>query len=181
MVIHVRVAWQVSIRHACRALPVERSTYHYRSRRTGQAALIRRIKEIARNRVRYGYRRIHVLLRREGWQVNAKRVWRLHPEENLQLRNKSPRRRVKGKSREGRSSAAAPNEVWAMDFVHDQLFDGRKIRALTVIDTLTRLSPAIEVRQAWRGRLSLSPDMYLPLTFAFTESRHRSSPTATSV
>jgi len=151
MVDRVRVAWQVSIRRACRALPVERSTYHYRSRRTGQAALIGRIKEIARTRVRYGYRRIHVLLRREGWPVNAKRVWRLYRDESLQLRNKSPKRRVKAKLREGRTSALAPNEVWAMDFVHDQLFDGRKIRALTVIDTFTRLSPAIEVRQGWRG------------------------------
>ena len=64
---HVRTTWQVSIRRACRALPVDRSTYHYRSRRTGQAPLMKRIKEISASRVRYGYRRIHVLLRREGW------------------------------------------------------------------------------------------------------------------
>ena len=64
MVDHVRATWQVSIRRACRALPVERSTYHYRSRRTGQAHLIKRIKEIAETRMRYGYRRIHVLLKR---------------------------------------------------------------------------------------------------------------------
>ncbi len=63
MVDRVRSLWQVSIRRACRALPVERSTYHYRSRRTGQAVLTKRIKEIAETRVRYGYRRIHVLLR----------------------------------------------------------------------------------------------------------------------
>ena len=87
MVDHVRAAWQVSIRRACLALPVDRSTYHYRSRRTGQAALMKRIKEIAETRVRYGYRRIHVLLRREGWKVNAKRVCRLYREMGLQLRN----------------------------------------------------------------------------------------------
>ena len=69
MVDHARATWQVSIRRACRALPVDRSTYHYRSRRTGQARLQKRIKEIAETRVRYGYRRIHVLLRREGWGV----------------------------------------------------------------------------------------------------------------
>jgi transposase InsO family protein len=139
--------WQISIRRACQALPVDRSTYHYRSKRPGQAILMKRIKEIAETQVRYGYRRIHVLLRREGWLVNAKRVRRLYREMGLQLRNKSPKRRVKAQLREDRSPATAANQVWAMDFVHDQLFDGRKIRILTVVDTFTRLSPAIDVRQ----------------------------------
>ena len=99
MVDHVRGAWQVSIRRACRAVPVDRSTYHYRSKRAGRAPLMNRIKEIAETQVRYGYRRIHVLLRREGWLVNAKRVCRLHREMGLQLRNKSPKRRVKANLR----------------------------------------------------------------------------------
>ena len=120
-------------------------------KRRPQAVLSKRIKEIAETRVRYGYRRIHVLLRREGWQVNAKCVWRLYREMGLQLRNKAPKRRVQAKLREGRSGALGPNDVWAMDFVHDQLFDGRKIRALTIVDTFTRLSPAIDVRQSYRG------------------------------
>ena len=101
--------------------------------------------------MRYGYRRIHVLLRREGWQVNVKRVCRLYREQGLQLRNKSPKRRVKAKLRENRSPATGANQVWAMDFVHDQLFDGRKFRVLTIVDTFTRLSPAIDVRQSFRG------------------------------
>lgn len=151
MIDHVLATWQVSIRRACRALPVERSTYHYRPRRTEQASLKQRIKEIAETRVRYGYRRIHVLLRREGWEVNAKRVCRLYREMGLQLRNKAPKRRVKAKLRSDRMTATAPNEIWAMDFVHDQLFDGRKVRVLTVVDTFTRLSPAIDVRQNYRG------------------------------
>ena len=151
MVDHVLAAWQVSIRRACRALPVERSTYHYRPRRTEQASLRQKIKEIAETRVRYGYRRIHVLLRREGWEVNAKRVCRLYREMGLQLRNKAPKRRVKAKLRCDRTTAMAPNEIWAMDFVHDQLFDGKKVRVLTVVDTFTRLSPAIDVRQNYRG------------------------------
>jgi integrase-like protein len=92
-----------------------------------------------------------VLLRREGWLVNPKRVCRLYREMGLQLRNKSPKRRVKAQLREDRAPASGPNQVWAMDFVHDQLFDGRKIRVLTVVDTFTRLSPAIEVRQQFRG------------------------------
>ena len=71
MVDHVRAAWRVSIRRACRAVPVDRSSYRYRSKRAGQAPLGKRIKEIAETRVRYGYRRIHVLLRREGWLVSS--------------------------------------------------------------------------------------------------------------
>ena len=151
MVDHVRVVWQVSIRRACRALPVERSSYHYRSRRPEQAPLKKRIKEIAETRVRYGYRRIEVLLRREGWQVNHKRVRRLYSEMGLQLRNKSPKRRVKAKLRRDRVAATKPNEVWAMDFVHDQLFDGRKVRILTIVDTFSRYAPAIDVKQSYRG------------------------------
>jgi putative transposase len=151
MVDEVRTVWRVSIRRACQALPVDRSSYHYRSKRSGQAVLMKRIKEIAETRVRYGYRRIHVLLRREGWLVNTKRVCRLYREMGLQLRNKSPKRRVKAQLRQDRAPATAPNQVWAMDFVHDQLFDGRRIRILTVIDTFTRLSPAIEVRQQFHG------------------------------
>src|SRR5215469_12830345 len=107
---HVRTAWQVSIRRACRAVPVDRSTYHYRSKRTGQAPLSKRIKEIAETRVRYGYRRIHVLLRCEGWLVNVKRVCRLYRDQGLQLHNKSPKRRVKAQLRSDRSPAAAPNQ-----------------------------------------------------------------------
>jgi putative transposase len=106
---------------ACRALPVMRSTYHYRSRRARQAHLIGRIREIASTRVRYGYRRIHVLFRREGWRINPKRVYRLYREMGLQLRNKTAKRRVKAKLREDRQSATQPNETWAMDFVHGQL------------------------------------------------------------
>jgi putative transposase len=83
--------------------------------------------------------------------VNAKRVCRLYREMGLQLRNKSPKRRVKAQLREDRSAASAANQVWAMDFVHDQRFDGRKIRVLTMVDTFSRLSPAIDVLQSYRG------------------------------
>jgi putative transposase len=130
-------------------LPVNRSTYHYRSRRAGQAHLSERIREIATTRVRYGYRRIHGLLGREGWRMNPKRVYRLYREMGLQLRNKTPKRRVK--LREDRQSAARPNETWATDCVHDQLVTGRKLRVLTIIDTFSRFSPAIEPRFNFRG------------------------------
>jgi putative transposase len=141
----------VSIRHACSALLVSRSTYHYRSRRPSQAALRKRIRELAETRVRYGYRRIHVLLLREGWQVNHKLVYRLYVEEGLQIRNKRPKRKVSAKLREDRRAPDGPNQVWAMDFLSDQLFDGRRIRILTIVDAFSRLSPAIDVRQRYRG------------------------------
>ncbi len=148
---HARSTWRVSIRRACRALPVDRSTYHYRSRRSGQAELSGRIKEIAATRVRYGYRRIHVLLRREGWPVNVKRVYRLYREMGLQLRNKTPKRRVKAKLRNDRCPPTRSNETWAMDFVHDQLATGKKLRVLTIVDTFSRFSPAVEPRFTFSG------------------------------
>ena len=98
-----------------------------------------------------GYRRIHVLLRREGWHVNAKRIYRLYKEMGLQLRNKTPKRRVKAKLREDRIQATHSNEIWAMDFVHDQLVTGRKIRILTIVDIFSRFSPATDPRFSYRG------------------------------
>ena len=97
--------YQVSIRRACDVLRFQRSSYFYKARRPSQAALRKRIQEIAATRVRYGYRRIHVLLRREGWPVNAKRVYRLYVEESLQIRNKRPKRKVAAKLREHRPTA----------------------------------------------------------------------------
>lgn len=132
-------------------LRAERSSYHYRGCRADQAELKKRIKEIAETRVRYGYRRIHVLLRREGWEINAKRVYRLYKEMGLQLRRKAPKRRVKAKLREGRCAASRVNDVWAMDFVHDQLATGQKLRILTVVDTCSRFSPAVVPRFSFRA------------------------------
>jgi putative transposase len=143
--------WDVSIRRACRLMTLPPKTYRYRSRRPGQAALETRIKEICATRVRYGYRRVHVLLRREGWQINAKRVHRIYRELVLQLRNKSPRRRVKAKLREDRAPAAGTHDVWAMDFVHDELATGGKIRILTLLDTYSRYAHAIDARSQYRA------------------------------
>jgi putative transposase len=109
------------------------------------------MKEIAETRVRYGYRRIHVLLKREGWRVNHKKTYSLYKELGLQLRNKTPKRRVKAKLRQDRQNAVRPNDVWAMDFLHDQLATGQKIRVLTVIDTFSRFSPALDARMSYRG------------------------------
>ena len=99
----------------------------------------------------YGYRRVHILLQRDGWPVNPKRIYRLYKELGLQLRNKTPKRRVKAKLREDRRPAVQINEIWAMDFVHDQLATGRKIRILTIVDTFSRFSPAVDPRFSYRG------------------------------
>ena len=130
---------------------VDTSFYHYKSKRCDQADLKNRIKEIAQTRVRYGYRRVHVLLRREGWSVNIKRVYRLYHEMGLQLRNKTPKRRVKAKLRDDRQVPQGANETWAMDFVHDQLATGKKLRILTVVDAFSRFSPVVDPRFTYRG------------------------------
>jgi putative transposase len=143
--------WDVSIRRACRVLLVDTSTYHYKPRRRGQADLEKRIKEIAETRMRYGYRRVHVVLQREGWMVNIKRTYRLYSGLGLQLRNKTPKRRVKAKLREDRCPASQPNQTWAMDFVHDQLAMGKKIRVLTVVDIFSKFSPIIDPRFSYRA------------------------------
>ena len=147
----VRTIWKVSVRKACGALRIERSLYSYKSKRGDQAVLKQRIKEICETRVRFGYRRVHVLLSREGWEVNYKRVRRLYNELGLQLRNKTPKRRVKAKLREDRSEPTQTNQVWAMDFVHDQLATGRKLRILTIVDTYSRYSPATDPRFSYPG------------------------------
>jgi putative transposase len=143
--------WEVSIRRACRVLSVDTSTYHYKSRRRGQADLEQRIKEIAETRMRYGYRRVHVVLLREGWMTNIKRTYRLYTALGLQLRNKTPKRRVKAKLREDRCPASQPNQTWAMDFVHDQLAMGKKFRVLTVVDIFSKFSPIVDPRFSYRA------------------------------
>jgi transposase InsO family protein len=92
----------------------------------GTTGIEARIKDVCTTCVRYGYRRVHMMLRREGWIVNAKKAFRICNELGLQLRNKTPRQRVKAKLRDDRQSATQPNETWAMDFVYDQLATGRK-------------------------------------------------------
>ena len=110
-----------------------------------------RINEIAKVRVRYGYKRIHVLLRCEGWQVNHKRVYRIYCEEGLNLRVKRPKRRRSAAQRLQRLAAVRPNESWSMDFVTDSLFNGHRLRALTLVDNFSRECLAIEVVQHIRG------------------------------
>jgi putative transposase len=110
-----------------------------------------RLRDLAAARVRYGYRRLHVLLRREGWRINHKRVYRLYRLEGLGLRLKQRRKRI-STVRVVPPQATRPNERWAMDFMTDQLYDGRRFRLLTVVDTVTRECPAIEVDRSLTGQ-----------------------------
>ena len=127
------------------------STFHYKSKRTDQAAVAKRIKEICETRVRYGYRRVPVLLDRDCWGINIKKVYHIYKELGMQLRNKTPKRRVKAKLRDDRAEAVEPNDVWAMDFVHDQLATGKKLRVLTVVDTFSRYVPVLDANFSYRG------------------------------
>lgn len=130
---------------------VSRSLYFYRSVAADQTALRTRIKEIAASRVRYGYKRIYVVLRREGWTMNHKRVYRLYKQEGLSLFERRPRRHRSASHRVPPPQTRTINECWSMDFVSDQLYDGRKLRALTLVDVYTRECLAIWVDQGIRG------------------------------
>ena len=110
-----------------------------------------RIKEITQIRVHYGYRRVHILLRREGFKDNHKRVYRLYRQQGLSLRHKRPRRNKAAQLRQPHMQAHRVNQMWSMDFVADNLFDGRKLRMLTVLDCYTRESLAIHVGQSLKG------------------------------
>ena len=140
-----------SQRKAMHVANVSQGTWFYKPVKKDEAALKMRIKEITETRVHYGYRRVHVLLRREGHRDNVKRVYRLYREEGLSLRLKRPKRNKAAKLRQPKQRAQSMNEIWSMDFVADNLFDGRKLRMLTVVDLFTRECLAIDVGQSLKG------------------------------
>jgi putative transposase len=128
-----------------------RASHRYVSIRDERAELRIRLRDLAASRVRYGYRRLHILLKREGWQVNHKLVYRLYLEEGLQVRIKTPKRKRSCQIRGERPVAGKANESWSMDFMADQLFDGRRFRLLTLVDNFSRESLAIRVGQRLTG------------------------------
>ena len=148
---HLIDRYRIGVRRACDVVRQSRSAWYYQPEEKHDEPLLRRIEEIAATRVRYGFRRIFVLLRREGWKANHKRVYRLYCQAGLNLRRKRPRRRKAAAHRLERTVLTAPNQVWSMDFVADALFDGRRFRALTVVDNFTKESLAIEVDQQLKG------------------------------
>lgn len=145
-----RVGFQVSERRACQVARVSRSSYRYRSVARDQSALRVRLRDLASARVRYGYRRLHILLRREGWHVNHKRVYRLYREEGLAIRVKRKKKRTCA-PRVVPAPAQRPQERWSMDFLSDSLADGRRFRVLTLVDNVSRVSPAITVDVSLTG------------------------------
>lgn len=127
------------------------SVFHYKHHRREDQALRGRMREIAQTRIRYGHWRIYTLLRREGWPDNHKRVYRVYKEEGLNLRSKRPRRNKSAAHRLERPEYNSLHEFWSMDFVSDALFDGRKFRALTIVDNFSRECLAIVVGQSLKG------------------------------
>jgi putative transposase len=122
-----REAYRLPERWACRALGVSLSSVRYRSVKPSREPLRARLRELADVRVSYGYRRLWILLRREGWGVNHKLVQRLYREEGLTLRRRRPKRRRSAVRRERAAQPTVANEQWAMDFVHDTLSNGRTV------------------------------------------------------
>jgi putative transposase len=140
----------LGVTRACGLLSISRSLYRYRSRRPDSAPLRARIEEIAAVKRRYGYRRVYLRLRREGWEVNRKRVYRLYHDAGLAVRRRK-RKRIGSFERKPLPKPTAANLSWSMDFVADGLIDGRRLRCLTIVDDCTRECLTIEVDTSITG------------------------------
>lgn len=145
-----QVAYRVSERRAARLIRIVRSSQRYQSRRDPQEGLRRKLKDLAATYVRYGYRRLTVLLRREGWKVNAKRIYRLYREEGLIVRTQQ-RKKIGRRQRVPAPVAVRPNQCWSMDFVSDKLADGRCFRILTMVDQFTRECTGLTADRSMSG------------------------------
>ena len=126
-----------SQRRACALIDMEPKTYRYASTRSDDATLRQRLRELASLRRRFGYRRLLILLRREGEEINHKRLFRLYREERLSVRRRGGRKRALG-TRAPMTLPQAPNQRWSLDFVSDVLADGRRFRVLVIVDDFTR-------------------------------------------
>jgi putative transposase len=144
--LELREDYEISERRACRLLVLHRSVCRYDSRGKDDRALRMRLKELAYARPRYGYRRLTVLLQRDGWPVNHKRVYRIYGEEELLVRTKRRKKRT-AQRRLKPMPPTGPGEHWSIDFVSDQLADGRRFRVLTTIDQVSRECVCLEAAQ----------------------------------
>ena len=136
-VAHLQVAYEVSERRACAALGADRTSVRYRSRRPDDTAVRVRLRELASIRRRFGYRRLHILLTREGIVMNHKKLRRLYSEERLQVRRRGGRKRALG-TRAPMALPQGPNQRWSLDFLSDATIDGRRFRILAIVDDFTR-------------------------------------------
>lgn len=146
----LRTEHRFGITRACGLLKLSRSLYRYRRVRTADTELLARMEELAAAKRRYGYRRIHLLLRREGWPVNRKRVYRLYRQAGLAVKRRK-RKRIVQAERYPRPQPLAANQCWSMDFVSDGLANGRRLRCLNIVDDCTRECVAIEVDSSLTG------------------------------
>lgn len=147
----VQAELKLSERQACRALGVSRSSMRYQSSRPVPTALIEKLKSLAMKRPRWGYRRLWLLLKREGEQVNHKRVYRLYRAEGLSVRRKARKRMVSATRKTVLPPVTRPNERWSMDFVSDVTEGGRRFRVFAVVDDFTRRCVALEVATSFSG------------------------------
>lgn len=151
---HVKQKLGVSERRACKLLGQTRSTQRYQRRLPDQeAVLLKRLHELSREHPRYGYRRITVLLNKEAWRVNKKRVQRLWRQEGLKVPAKTVKKRRLGSSENGclRRASSRPHEVWAVDFLMDQTQDGQRLKFLTVVDEYSRYCLSVKVGRSMRA------------------------------
>jgi putative transposase len=149
-VVLLKTEWQLSERRACGLVNLSTSVLRYQAKPDSNGPLCERIASIASQRRRFGYRRIHILLKREGWQINIKRVYRLYSMAGLAVK-KRIRKRIGLTERLPLLLPEQPNYAWSMDFVHDGLADGRRIRCLNVVDDFTKESIVIEVDTSISG------------------------------
>jgi putative transposase len=136
-VTHARGAHGLSERRACAIIGVDRSTTRYQHRRVDDVATRMRLKELAAARRRFGWRRLKLLLEREGIRMNHKKLRRLYAEERLQVRRRGGRKRAIG-TRAPMSLPQGPDQRWSLDFASDTLTDGRRFRILVAVDDFTR-------------------------------------------
>jgi putative transposase len=139
-----------SQRRACRLIGLAPKTFRYASRRSDDVDLRVRLKALASERRRFGYRRLHILLRREGIALNHKKLFRLYREERLTVRRRGGRKRALG-TRAPLALPQGPNQRWSLDFVADTLVDGRRFRVLVVVDDFTRECIALVVDTSLSG------------------------------
>jgi len=152
MVGNIRMEYNISIQRCCKLIVLHKSVFYYRVKERDDVLLRMRMREIAQTRVRYGFWRIYILLRREGFMDNHKRVYRVYCEEGLNLRSKRPKRsRCAAHRQPALGNASSLHECWSMDFVADQLYDGSRFRALTVVDNYSRKCLAIYAGKSLKG------------------------------
>ena len=146
----VMQAHPLGVTRACGLVGISRTLFGYRAKRSGNDAVTARLIELAGQKRRYGYRRLHVLLRREGHRINRKRTYRLYRDAGLTVRRRK-RKRIGPVERRPLPKPTAANQSWSMDFVADGLANGRRLRCLTLVDDYTRESLAIEVDTSLPG------------------------------